>query len=88
MPTLAQMHAATPKCPHVTARNVQGAGVERTRCGQPCRYNAARNVWRCPAGHGDVYAGEVLGAIANDPYLDLDGLTTFVGDAAIAHVGA
>lgn len=86
MPTLAQMEAATPKCPRMT--NAFGGGTP-FRCGKPCRYIAERNVWQCPTtAHGDVYAGEVLGAIANDPYLNLDGLTNFVGNAALLQVGA
>jgi hypothetical protein len=87
MPTLAQIQAAIPKCPRIA---VYGRGADRReeRCGRPCRYRVDCNVWQCPnPGHGDVYAGEVLGAIANDPWLDLDGLASFVSDEARERAG-
>jgi hypothetical protein len=67
LPTLAQMEAATPKCPHVDGRsNVRFGGAAsappEARCGKPCRYVAKRNVWKCPV-HGEVLAGELLGAM-------------------------
>lgn len=66
MPTLAQMEAATPKCPRTMARRTPPLDrIVDGRCAAPLTYVLARNIWQCEM-HGDVWTGEELGALLND----------------------
>lgn len=61
MPTLADIQAATPKCPQMHAGPPTPGRVMRTheRCAKPLRYLCALDRWTCPR-HGQVWTGPTL----------------------------